>query len=306
MTITIENFWERSWTDAKVDAKRAEHTWLGKTSNRYTRAKEVIAYGRSIGMIPYLLDEHPDEPLLTCRSVTATGKSGAPQAWDIRAEYSSEPLNEKEEEKTREPNPLLRKARIRWKQNRYRQAVFEGKEIKVINAAGTEVDTPDGNAWVNSAGDFLDPPNEKDRSFWAVSITKNVASIPSWILDIDNPLNSSTTTIDGLAFPRGTLKLVDGERSELQTEGTYEYYVLQLEIEYRKDGHFIRALDQGFRERGGTNERQEIKDRKGQKITSPWPLNGFGDKIDDPNPSNVYYIQGRVDEYFDFNNFPLT
>lgn len=307
MTITIGQIHQRDFEFGAPDAKRARHSWRVVTDNFFTRAQEIITYGLGTGDFPERFTPHPDDGTLTVRTLTATNQSDSPKHWIVEANYSSAPLTEKEKEKESQPNPLLRPVQVRMKSLRYREAIFRCKSRRVVDGSGSEVATLTGTTTANSAGDYIDPPVEMDRSYWQVTLTKNVADWPGWLLDIDNPVNDASVTIKTRTFAAGTLRVDDIDISELQSEGEYEYYVITIVLEYRKNGHKVLAQDQGFRKiKSGGGGLEEILDDKKQRISSPWPLDGAGNAIGSPTPELARFIEMEVCEEMDFSVLPLT
>lgn len=305
MTIEIGQIWQRSLELGAPDAKTAKHTWKAVTSNKFTRGQEIINYGLGTGELPQRFTPHPDDPTLTVRTLTATNQSDSPYHWIVEANYSSAPLSEKEKEKELQPNPLLRPVRIRWRSQKYREAIATCRHVRFLNAEGTVLFDGASKAIVNAAGDFVDPPVESDRGYWQITLTKNVASVDDWVLEVDNPVNDGSVTIGGKSFPAGTLKIDEMEISELQSEGEYQYYTLQIILEYRKGGHKVKAQNQGFRQIVD-GSLIEILDAKKQRISSPWPLDIDGAAIANPSPEDAVFIECEVCEEMDFSVLPLT
>lgn len=305
MTITIGEIWQRDFEFGAPDAKRAKHSWRVVTDNVFTRAQEIVTYGLGTGDFPQRFTPHPDDPTLTVRTLTATNQSDSPKHWIVEANYSSAPLSEKEKEKELQPNPLLRPVRISWKSQKYREASATCRHVRFVDADGTELFDSSSGAIVNAAGDFIDPPVEIDRSYWQITLTKNVASVDDWVLDVDNPVNDGSVSIGGKTFPSGTIRIESIGISEQQNEGEYQYYVLTFELEYRKNGHKVLAQNQGFRQiKDGSLI--EILDAKKQRISAPWPLDINGLAIENPSPEDAVFIECEVCEEMDFSVLPLT
>jgi hypothetical protein len=305
MTIDIGQIWQRTLELGAPDAKTAKHTWRVVTDNKFTRGQAIIAYGIGTGDFPERFTPHPDDGTLTVRTLTATNQADSPYHWIVEANYSSAPLSEKEKEKETQPNPLLRPVRIKWKSQKYREAISKCRHVRFIDATGTELFDSSSGAIVNAAGDFVDPTVETDRSYWQITLTKNVASVDDWVLDVDNPVNDGSISIGGKTFASGTVRIDSIDISELQSEGAYQYYVLTFELEYRKSGHKVLAQNQGFRQiKDGSLI--EILDAKKQRISAPWPLDIDGLAIENPSPEDAVFIECEVCEEMDFSVLPLT
>ena len=142
----------------------------------YTRGfkletSDITERGYAVGShpsLPKIGSVHPHDPSAWCRNIRV--KNHEPwKGWKAWADYSSE--FEMAE------NPLLEPARVRGDSELFREVVWQD-----IN----------GDAILNSAGDFFsDPAPEKDRHNRYFVVTKNVASVPSWLIDSEDAVNSS-------------------------------------------------------------------------------------------------------------------
>ncbi len=169
-----------------------------------------------------------------------TQDDGAPRKWTIEAEYSSKPIKENESEE----NPLNRPARIRWRTANYRQAIWKDINDKAI---------------LNSAGDYFDPPVEVDRAYWTVSVSKNVADVPTFMLDYENAVNNAAITIGGVVIGQYEAKISDIEVSELKIEGDYQYFEFSYTLERRREKWIpLKVLDQGYRQIDPANSEKRI------------------------------------------------
>lgn len=292
----IREIWDgREGTFDEDDGARRQ--WRAMTNNKYDDAFTIEAYGRANNLLPIRFEPHPSRPGLTRRRMTVTNESDNPFVWTIEAEYSDEPFDQEEAEQAQafEVSPLDRRARIRWSTNQYKKAIYKDK---------------DGNAIVNSAGDYYDPPVEVDASYWVASIVKNLPVIPSWILTVDHPINTAPFSIQGIPVEAGKARLSNIEISELQREGDYEFYAFAFSIEFKKEGWQVEILDQGLRMKDPNDSTKRIKiqddDDPPQDVTSPWPLDGSGGKLADPKPDNIVFNTHDHYDVLDFNNLPLA
>jgi hypothetical protein len=233
----------------------------------------VYQYGldNSILPLPYV-SFHPVLVGHLCRSIKVTQDNGAPRQWTIEAEYSSKPTKEDESEE----NPLNRPARIRWRTSNYQKAIWQDINSKAI---------------LNSAGDYFDPPVEVDRAYWTVSVSKNVADVPVWILDYENGVNNAAITIGGVVIGQHEAKLSDIEISELKIEGDYQYFEFSYTLERRREKWIpFKVLDQGLRFKSGS-DRKHIMDQSTppRPVSSPRLLDGSGAVLSNPTPDNAVY-----------------
>lgn len=252
--------------------------WLAVASHNFHTSADVYQYGldNSILPLPYV-SYHPVLIGHSCRNVKVTQDDGAPRKWTIEAEYSSKPIRENQQEE----NPLNRPAQIEIDTSSYKRAIWQDIESKAI---------------LNSAGDYFDPPIEIDQAFWTFRVKKNVADLPTWILDYENAVNNSAITIRGLSIPQHTGKLSNIRVGDLKIEGDYQYFEFSYTLEVRRDKWIpLKVLDQGLRFKDETN-RKHIMDNSTppRPVTSPRLLNGSGAVLSDPTPSNAVYREFTV------------
>ena len=260
--------------------------WLAVTNSNADSEATVYQYGLDNGILPLpYVSPHPTLNGHYCRSVKVRQASGAPRQWTIDAEYSSAPTKDGDNEE----NPLLRPAKITWRTNQYRQAI--DKDIT-------------GKAILNSAGDYFDPPVEVDRSRWTASVSKNVATVPSYLLDYADAINNNSFSISGLSVEQYTAKVQDISISELKIEGEVLYYEFSYSLEFRREKwQPFSILDQGLREKTETTEAGQTvkglrqimdKGKPPRPVSSPVLLDGAGKVLADPTPQRAKFIDFTV------------
>lgn len=263
------------------------HT-TANTDDQYT------IYANTSGIIPRGFEPHPNNLILTCRSVTITEDDDKKNWWIAEAKYSAAPVGESERQEEEIENPLARPAKIRWTTAAYQRAIYKDR---------------DGNGIMNSAGDYFDPVVEIDESRWVATVSKNVSSVPSWLIDYTDAVNSDSFSIGGLTVEVEKAKLSQIDISELQNENGVDFYVLTYAIEFKKDGWKVVLLDQGLRKKvSGVQKDITVADDDGNesKISSPVPLNGSGGVLSDPTPANAKYKEFNVYTAKTFTVLPLT
>jgi len=261
-------------------------TWLAVTNNNLDTSAQVYQHGLDIGLLPLpYISPHPFLTGHLCRSVRVRQDTGAPRSWTIEASYSSAPVEDGEAEE----NPLNRPAKIQWRSNQYRQAISE--DI-------------DGRALLNSAGDWFDPPVEVDRSRWTATISKNVATVPTYILDYADAINNNSFSISGIPVEQYTAKIQDISISELKIEKEYLYYEFSYTLEFRREKwQPFKVLDQGMRRKvtktvnnESVTHLEHIMDlsKPPRPVTSPVLLDLQGDKLNNPGPNTARFRQFSV------------
>ena len=304
MTVTsIGEVWPgREYRAAAPDDTSAVRQWLAKTDNKWDTAVTVINYGIANGYFPERFSPHPDNAYLTARELRAQQKSDTPLAWDVFCIYQTNPVSQDDIDKDKQPNPLLRPAKVRWGSARYQKPIIKDA---------------DGQAIVNSAGDYFDPPPEIDTSRWTATIMKNVAAVPAWLLDYQDCLNDSSITVGGLVVPRGAAKLMQIEISEQQVENDINFYVLTFTLEFLPvqergvSNWKLSLLNQGYRQLVAGEQRDiMVPDPDDEAIkrraTSPVLLDLDGTVLQNPSPSTAVFLDFFPYPEKDFTVLPLT
>lgn len=278
----------------KLEDGRASRAWLFYTTNRYVEEAEILAYGIGIGVIPIPYTSFlGTSPSLLCRKLRCKQEKDSPQHWIVDAEFSSQPLDQKEKDKNEQVNPLSRRVAIKWSSSKYNKPLHQDLY---------------GQAIVNSAGDYFDPGVEVDRSRWTASISKNVPQVPAFILDYTDAVNETAFTIQGLVVEAKVAKIMAIEISDVKTEqvgdNEIEYYEFSYTLEFRPgdvDGNDtwdpIRILDAGLRDDAGNAFQVNGKD-----VSSPVPMDGLGERLTSPGPDTAQYQLFHVYPLRQFGN----
>lgn len=287
MTITyIRNLPGRETERGLPNDSTLRRSWLVLTDTRYTSEALFLADAITVGAgaipIPYV-DSHPDDILHLCKRLRGRQDKKSPLHWTLEAEYDTKPWQDEDDEEA----PLDRRAKITWSTVKYQKAVEEDR---------------DGEAILNSAGFYFDPPPLKDISRWTVTVSKNVASVPNDILDYPDKLNDSTWSVGGVDAEPNAAKIMSINISDLQKEQDQEFYIFTYTVEFDKDLWKGKYLNQGFYDSSG----ERILDASGKPTAYPWPLDSSGDKIDDPDPSSATFEEYDIYEEIDFGILPVT
>jgi hypothetical protein len=168
----------------------------------------------------YDIGSHPDLPVLGstfasdadayCIDVSPKCVSGYVH-WNVTVEYSSE--RELAEDPTDDP------ALTEWDGDQYQRPLVVDEDGKVV---------------CNSAGDLFDPPVMVDDSRLMSVTTKNLASIPTWIMNYSNAVNSDAFTLDGFSVAIGQAKMLRPKISKPQFRNGIAFRELTLSIQYRQ------------------------------------------------------------------------
>jgi hypothetical protein len=173
----------------------------------------------------------------------------------------------------------------------------------------------DGNIVCNSAGDPFDPPEMIDDSRLISVTTKNLAAVPTWIINYSNAVNSDAFTLDGFSVGIGQAKMQTPKVSKPMSRNGTTYREVQFTIHYRKEGWLSDIIDAGFRERvpgsgsgsGSESGLRNIRNPDDNELpAAPVPLDGNGSALDNPGPLNNVKRTFRGYRRLPFASLPLT
>lgn len=256
-------------SDASIQLQlpEAKATWSANrtflvTDTAPTTERLVLLTGPALG------SAHPRFAGLYCVSKSCRAKRKDLTAWELTATYQSVPANTQYVE-----NPLARPAVISWSSVSYEEEIYKDIAGKTI---------------LNSAGDYFDPPIRVARSRWQVTYKRNRASVPTWILNYADAINSDEFTIGGLTIPRGYAKLDRIEIGPMQIENEIAYYEVGYTLTVQPESWQPKILDQGLYEKvGGVRRRIRVN---GEPVSEPVLLDGTGQALADPAPENAVYL----------------
>lgn len=189
-----------------------------------------------------------------------------------------------------------------------------------------------GNWIRNAAGTVI--PLEKEESRWVFNVEKNVPYLPTYIMDLNNTINSGVVFIKGLLVPRHTLMLkgLRGEEQQTRYRGErVQYLTLSFQLHYHRHGYKVKfpnvdlvelvpertvpERDQRGRIRRVAGEvqyrqlqhvRVPILDPDGEPVTEPWPLDRQGKALpQDYTESQLVELEEDVYEEASFDVLPL-
>lgn len=296
MSVTkIEPMWQQRGSElGGIDATTARRQWRIRTDDKNDSWQMIAAWGIAAGHFPNQYDGHPENIYLTARRLRVENQPDSAFHWIATADYSSAPLRDRDIDRQLHPDPCDRKAKRIWNTTIYQKAVDRDRF---------------GNAILNSAGDRPDKPPEKDASHWICRVTKNLRTLPTWILDYnDCPINDDDFEIGGIEVSEGCARLYELNIGEEQIENGFSYHVLSYTLEFRKEGWIEPLLDQGLRilNDDGELEHITIADAHGEtsKVSSPCLLDGEGGLLEDPTPDNAVFIDYELYEPKDFEVLP--
>lgn len=209
------------------------------------------------------------------------------QGWTVTAEYSSErELNE-------DPTQDAMQIRV-YSEQFQKPAVFDKNGDKIVN----------------SAGDPFDPPLMMDDSRRVISLVRNVAAYPAWVLSYADAVNSDAFTVRGITYAVGVGKVQSVSISDTQQRNGYPFYSVEVLIHLQKNGWILRPLDVGFRELsnasgsdsgGGQVLINILNPGDGERPSAPVPLDGEGHQQENPSTTNNVLLSVTAYETLPFN-----
>lgn len=224
---------------------------------------------------------HPTIPFCWCNSVRADQSSNGRNEWTLTAGYSSAiELNE---------NPLFEPAAIEWDGDNFEEPLIYDRN---------------DDACVNSAGDLFENLF-RERTRRVVTVTKNVAAIPAWIIDTEDAVNSAIFNLDGIEIGIEKAKLRPPSISRKQIRNGIQFREMKMVFTLRKDTWKVKVVDAGFRYKDGT-ERKRITNDDGSDVSQPVCLDGSGGVLANPTPSTIVYREFDGYPSYDFNLLPLV
>ncbi|TWT57257.1 hypothetical protein KOR42_06150 [Thalassoglobus neptunius] len=262
----------------------------GRLENGILTAQRIFQLKTSLGdkeniavqdfRLPSIGSLHDVYSACWCNSIDWQ-QQGNSAEWTVTCNYSSE--RELNEDPTAEP------AEITWDGESYTEVVFVD-----IN----------GDAIVNSAGDyFVDPTPTREKTHLIAKIKKNVSALPTWVLSYRDVVNSGAINIDGLPIGAKLAMIRRPLIGPWQERNDIPFRELTIDVHIHPRGWKLEPMDVGFREKDGS-DRIQIKDGNDDEPTTPVPLDGSGNVLANPTPSNVVFLDFEVCDPVDFTILP--
>jgi hypothetical protein len=238
--------------------------------------------------IPRIGATYPDDPFSFCVDVSVDLVAGTKTGYEVTCSYSSE--------REVQENPLNEPASIEWDTEQFQMPVFQDE---------------DGDACVNSAGSYYDPPIMKDDSRWFAEVSVNVAEVPSWFLTYPDAVNSDEIVVDGLTVGIGVAKIQRVGLGKWLFRNGVKYRTVRYHLHFKEDGWHAKPLDQGFHriDPADANNRIPIKlidaDTSEQTFpVDPVLLDGSGDVLSNPGPATAVFGDHRIYKRKAFASLP--
>lgn len=274
---TISETWRGRAGGDNTDEGTYVRAFLCTTDDKLDNADVIITSGLEAGKGIYIGTQFPDDTRARCVSRTCTQLDSSPTVWNVTVEYSTRP--------NVAIDPTEQAARISWSTEQFQKVAH-----KDIN----------GDAIVNSAGDWFDPPPMIDHSRIVANITKHIGYVPPWILTAEDMVNSDVFVIDGITVGPKTGKIQRITLSDVKWWGSRQipYRTLNMSIHFNTTpgyGWMLQVLDAGFREKINNKMKQITNDDDDIEPSTPVPLDGNGRVLANPSPDTAVF--GSWDVY---------
>lgn len=237
----------------------------------------------SNGSLPVIGNTFPSDGNAYCTNLDVQCVRGW-RIWDVTATYSTE--------RVLNTVPTSDPTYITWDTEQFQKPATQDK---------------DGKGVVNSAGDPFIPAAQMDDSRRIVTVQKNLANVPTWILSYQDAVNSDTFTIDGRSIAIGEAKMqrVSVGPPEIRNGTTFRQVTFVIALQ--RDGWAMKLLDQGYNERRliTTTGKKPIH-INGQLPSSPVLLDGNGFAQTDPTTASAVFLTFNVYKTQAFSSLPLT
>jgi len=222
--------------------------------------------------LPKIGDLHPDDTGAWCDELFVENVDGW-KVWTVTANYTSEwDLNQ---------------IHITWDSEQFQKPAVMDK---------------DGNGVVNSAGDPFDPPAMMDDSRRVITVTRMMQTVPTWILNYQDAVNSDQFVLDGVTIAIGQAKLQRVSVSDVRIINSIPYREVTFQIHLQLDGWSLQVFDGGFRDINF----KTLYNADGTRPSAPIPLNGSGLALNSSNPADAVFLPFSVYNSLPFASLPLS
>jgi hypothetical protein len=226
-----------------ADRQDSSETYYAEMSGPLVNPKMEIML---LPQCPKIYSRKHDDATAFCINVEIEQDMGAKQIYVVNVQYT----NRLDVENKQYDNPLQKPAVITFSS----YSIQEEMEF-AYNEQNT-LDVP----VVTTAGEpiFVQEPVENR----VISISKNLASVPSIIANNGEFTNRDLIRIRGFSFPANTMKFSNGEISDFQYENGIRYVTLSFKL-YHNPKTWIRKLrNAGYVQLIPTNDWTRVKGKK--------------------------------------------
>ncbi len=287
--------------DSSGNQQSFRRIWEVQMSDGNGNATDAVG---AVGVNPG--DGHPENVFAVASKATAKQTDDV-CFWEVEVEYRTYDRDYAEEEKWTVADPTERKVKVSvgW--------YFETIPVRTAR---------NGDAIINSAGQYPESPLTVQQSNLTFRITANVPEIPDWIDTYRGRYGTCNAEPFRIQFQNGQYKEIEkgcaklerASSSELKKENGVDFFELDIEIMIKdpppsdpeQEGWCFDMYDMGMMELvenpdpaiGIVMELKPILGQDGQPIVTPWFLDGEGAAI--PRSNGLGTGPGPKILYFDY------
>jgi hypothetical protein len=257
--------------------------WRVKTTSPYDGPTDVL----SATGIPVGGEQHPDDPNLYVSSRRAVNEAFSKLVWIVTIQYQLAILG-------KSTNPVSDPAEITWNTETTEREVHWDR---------------DGNAILNSAGDYYEDGVKAEFADWTVRMKKNLAFVPQWIMSYRNAVNSDDVYIDGVFVEAGTAKITGLQIGPWQIRNSVPHRSVEIAVKITDDWA-SHPLDMGLFKlvatgsgSGSGYKRVRITDGDGVPVSKPVLLDGSGGVLENPSPATAVFGEHDIFSALPFSYF---
>lgn len=277
MSIVAVNLVGQGWDDSKDGARSYRREYLIHSDNPDETMLAVRA------ALPLAWESDPIDAAAVVVTRSAEQDPKARKLWRGEVIWEWAPTDPEDED------PLDRQPKIRWTSQTLMVPIIKDRN---------------GDAVVNAAGDYFDPPPEVPRTRWVANIQFNATAIPTNIRSYANAVNNSAIVVDGepVASERAMVMALDISDVQYWGEAQTAYRSITLALEVRDDddeSFDVEVLNQGYRELNDNDEPVDIylplsddapAGAQRERVSAPVMLDIDGKRIAQPDPTNVVFL----------------
>lgn len=268
--VAVNHVWSGETWDDDLDGPRGYQSLYRVISNDPQESPQAVR-----AVVPARGTAFPTDARAFARKRSARRLDDTRLVWEVTITYEFR-VNDPTE------SPLDEPPKIRWTSSLERVPIIKDLEGKAI---------------LNSAGDYPDPPPERDMVVWTINIQFNLASVPSGIRSFAGAVNEDAISIEGETIAAERARVIGLDISDVQERNEIQFRTVTLVIaaidDEDTDGFDLSILDQGFRvKEDGELVDILIEDEEGNKArpSSPVLLDGSGGKLTDPSPDTAVFL----------------
>lgn len=287
MAITVSRMFSGTgFTDDWEGSRTYSERWQVISDDPNTSAVAI----RAAAGLPQPGDAHPVDAAAYVKSRSASQDEKTRLRWEVDISYEYSPRDPKE-------SPLDRDPEVEWTSQMFTKSVVKDRN---------------GEACLNSAGDYFDPPLEAEFIRWTANIQFNVASVPVWLKQYAGAINNAPIEIDGDSTVAERARIVALSISKRQVQNDISFKTVTLSVECRDaddDSFDLEPIDQGLRikdEETGKLVDILVEDESGTErpASAQVLLDGAGKVLANPSPATAFFHHFEVPRRLDFSVIP--